>query len=362
MRTTSLASILIIVALGIPLAGCSEPPAPVATVEAVRPALIVTVGEAAAREALRLPGRVRAARRAELSFDVPGFVDTFSLEEGRGVRAGEVVARLDDRIYRSRLEASRAEFERARNDLARYQRLWDMEQAVARAEVDDRRARLELARTNLAAAERDLADTVIKAPFAGVITRRRIEPFTNVQAKQPIAELQDLRALEVVVNVPERLVRSMRPQQGAVAYLEGDRVAPGQALALALRSFSAEADPLTQTYVVVLAVRAVPVGVNLLPGMAVSVEPANTGTDGGAAAANAEITIPLTAVAADAQGQPGVWVVSEAGRVARRPVRTGAILGAEIVVASGLVAGERIVGAGAGALREGMLVRPLEPR
>ena len=245
MRTTSLAFILIIVALGIPLAGCSEPPAPVATVEAVRPALIVTVGEAAAREALRLPGRVRAARRAELSFDVPGFVDTFSLEEGRGVRAGEVVARLDDRIYRSRLEASRAEFERARNDLARYQRLWDMEQAVARAEVDDRRARLELARTNLTAAERDLADTVIKAPFAGVITRRRIEPFTNVQAKQPIAELQDLRALEVVVNVPERLVRSMRPQQGAVAYLEGDRVAPGQALALALRSFSAEADPLT---------------------------------------------------------------------------------------------------------------------
>ena len=86
---------------------------------------------------------------------------------------------------------------------------------------------------------------MIKAPFAGVITRRRIEPFTNVQAKQPIAELQDLRALEVVVNVPERLVRSMRPQQGAVAYLEGDRVAPGQALALALRSFSAEADPLT---------------------------------------------------------------------------------------------------------------------
>ena len=98
MRTTSLASILIILALGIPLAGCSEPPAPVATVEAGRPALIVTVGEAAAREALRLPGRVRAARRAELSFDVPGFIDTFCLVVGRGGWAGEAVARLDDRI------------------------------------------------------------------------------------------------------------------------------------------------------------------------------------------------------------------------------------------------------------------------
>jgi len=232
------------------LAACSERPAPVAAVEATRPAPILTVGRRTADEALRLPGRVRAARRAELSFDVPGFVDSFSLEEGRRVKAGEVVARLDDRIYRSRLDAARAEFERARNDLARYQRLWESEQAVARAEVDDRRARLEAARTSLAAAERDLADTAIKAPFEGVITRRRIEPFTNVQAKQPIAELQDLRALEVVVNVPERLVRRMRPQQAAVAFLEGersvegDRAAPGQVLRLELQSFAAEADAL----------------------------------------------------------------------------------------------------------------------
>lgn len=363
MRDLKLASVLAALALSLTLAACSEPPAPAAVAETTRPALILTVGETAAGEALRLPGRVRAAKRAELSFDVPGFVDRFSLEEGGEVKAGEVVARLDDRIYRSRLDAARAEFERARNDLARYQRLWDTEMAVARAEVDDRRARLETARTSLAAAEQDLADTVIKAPFAGVITRRRIEPFTNVQAKQPIAELQDLRALEVVVNVPERLVRRMGAHQGAVAYLEGDRAEPRQALTLALQSFAAEADPLTQTYVVVLAVRSVPGGVNLLPGMAVSVEPAVGGGEAaGAAAEDAAIVVPLTAIAADAQGQPGVWVINEDGRVARRPVRTGVIVGADIVVASGLAPGERIVSAGVGALREGMLVRPLEPR
>lgn len=351
---------------GLALAACSERPAPLAAVEVTRPAPILTVGRRTADEALRLPGRVRAARRAELSFDVPGFVDSFSLEEGRRVKAGEVVARLDDRIYRSRLDAARAEFERARNDLARYQRLWESEQAVARAEVDDRRARLEAARTSLAAAERDLADTAIKAPFAGVITRRRIEPFTNVQAKQPIAELQDLRALEVVVNVPERLVRRMRPQQAAVAFLEGERsvegerAAPGQALRLELQSFAAEADALTQTYAVVLAVRSVPAGINLLPGMAVSLEPAADA--GGAPAADASITVPLAAVAADAQGRPGVWIVGDDGRVARRPVRTGAIVGADIVVESGLAPGERIVAAGVGALREGMAVRPLESR
>lgn len=356
-------------ALCLSLPACSEPPASVVLAEAARPALILSVGAAPAGEALRLPGRVRAAKRAELSFDVPGFVDRFSLEEGRRVKAGELVARLDDRIYRSRLDAARAEFERARNDLARYQSLWDSEQAVARAEVEDRRARLEVARTNLAAAERDLADTTIKAPFEGVITRRHIEPFSNVQAKQPIAELQDLRALEVVTNVPERLVRRMRPQQAAVAFLEGergvegDRGGMGQALALELKSFAPEADALTQSYGVVLAVRSVPAGVNLLPGMAVSVESAGgTSEAADAAGANAAIAVPLAAVAADAQGQPGVWVVGQDGRVARRPVRTGAIVGADIVVASGLARGERIVAAGVGALRDGMAVRPLESR
>ena len=81
-----------------------------------------------------------------------------------------------------------------------------------------------------------------------------------------------------------------------------------------------------------------------------------------AARVDAAITVPLAAVAADAQGQPGVWVVNEDGRVARRPIRTGAIVGADIAVVSGLAPGERIVAAGVGALREGMPVRPLEPR
>ncbi|ENO84034.1 RND family efflux transporter MFP subunit, partial [Thauera aminoaromatica S2] len=70
----------------------------------------------------------------------------------------------------------------------------------------------------------------------------------------------------------------------------------------------------------------------------------------------------LAAVAADAQGRPGVWVVGDDERVARRPVRTGAIVGADIVVESGLAPGERVVAAGVGALREGMAVRPLESR
>lgn len=334
------------------LAGCKEPQNLAPAAEPVRPALIETVGAASAASELRFPGRLRAAKRAELSFDVPGFVSEFALAEGSQVKAGQVVARLDDGVYRARVEAARAEFERARTDLARYQQLWDSERAVARSEVDDRRSRLESARTSLASAERDLASTLIKAPFAGVLTRRRLEPFTNVQAKQAIAELQDLQALEVVIDVPERVLRSERPQPKAHAVLDG---ADATRLPLQLKSFAAEADPQTQSYEIVLSVQQRPAGLVLLPGMSVTVLPF---ADPAAPQARRP-QVPLGAIGVDAAGQQGVWVVDDAGRLARRPVRTGAIHGGRIEIAEGLEAGERIVTAGLSALREGMQVRPL---
>ena len=332
--------------------GCGEsaPTGPAA--EIVRPALIHTVEPGSAVAKLRFPGRIRAERRAELSFDVPGFVSEFEAKEGGAVAMGAVVARLDDSVFSARVSAARAEFDHATVELDRYRRLWETEQAVARSEVDERRSRLEVARTNLAAAEQALADTVIRAPFAGVITRRRIEAFTNVQAKQAIADLQDLEKLEVVINVPARVVRTAAAQQSAEAVFEGQDSRP---LALELKSFASEADPQTQTYEIVLRLRSLPGGMNVLPGMSVTVMPfaAMQAPD------DATVSIPLTAIASDARDGSFVWVVGEDGRVARRAVVTGDVHGGSITISSGLRANERIVAAGVSALREGMQVRAL---
>lgn len=336
------------------LEGCDGPaPEPTAP-EAVRPAVIQVVGAASEGDKLRFPGRLRAAKRAELSFNVPGFVAEFALTEGARVRAGQVVARLDDALYRARVVAAQSEFDRARVDLERYQRLWETEQAVARAEVDDRRSRLEVARTNLAAAQQDLADTQIRAPFSGVVTRRRLETFANVQAKQPIAELQDLGTLEVVIHVPQRLLRNQGARAQALAYFEEREEQP---VPVVLKSYASEADPVTQNYEVVLALPTRPSGITLLPGMSVTVLPFQA-----EASAPAALTVPLTAVTSDAAGSPFVWVVRSEGQVGRATVVLGEVRGGQVTVASGLRAGERIVTAGVSALREGMKVRPLDAR
>lgn len=337
------------------LAGCQgkapAPPGP----DPVRPALIQTVGQAEAGEKLRFPGRLRAARRAELSFNVPGFVTDFALTEGARVNAGQVVARLDDAVFRARVVAARSEFERARIDLERYQRLWETEQAVARAEVDDRRSRLELARTNLAAAQQDLSDAVIRAPFAGVVTKRRLETFANVQAKQAIAELQDLGALEVVIHVPQRLLRNEGARAQALAFFDERKDQP---VPVTVKSYASEADPVTQNYEVVLALPSRPAGITLLPGMSVTVLP----TQGKGASTEVALTVPLGAVTSDAARSPFVWVVGRDGQVRQASIVLGEVRGGQVMVASGLNAGERIVTAGVSSLREGMKVRALDAR
>lgn len=305
----------------------------------------------------RFPGRVRAEKRAELSFNVPGFLEFFDLREGARVKAGQEIARLEANVYRARVNSARAEFERAKTDLERYQRLFEGEQAVAKSEVDDRKSRLEVARTNLAVVEQEFADTVIRAPFDGTLVRRRVETFTNVQAKQVVADVQDLRQLEIVINVPERIFRQQRPERSAVALFSGQEDRPAK---LRLKSFAAEADPQTQSYEVVLGIEAAPAGLVVLPGMSASVAPfVGTTPDAKSASVPAEVWVPLSAIA-DQGGQKQVWAVGPDGAVTGRAVETGQIQGGNIHILRGLNADDRIVAAGVQALREGMKVRPLE--
>ncbi|AOF82051.1 efflux transporter, RND family, MFP subunit [Methyloversatilis sp. RAC08] len=337
------------------LTGCGKPETSPVAADIVRPALIREVGTADNGAKLRFPGRVRAERRAELSFSVPGFVTEFALNEGSRVKVGQIVARLEDGVFKAQLNAAQSEFERAKTDLERYQRLWESELAVARSEVDDRRARLEVARTQLATAQQNLDDAVIRAPFDGVITRRRLEAFANVQANQPIADLQDLRALEIVINVPERIVRNEYAQDVGQAVFEGQ---DALSVPLRLKSYAAEADPQTQTYEIVLALGSPPGGLKLLPGMSATVIP----FAGTVKSSDAPLVVPLTAIAADATGDRSVWVVGAGGQVARRTVRTADVRGSDVVITSGLQPGERVVVAGVSALREDMKVRPLDER
>lgn len=333
------------------LSGCQAPEPPPAT-EVSRPVPMLTIAGAELPSGLRFPGRVRAMQRAELAFNVPGRIIEFPAQEGEALGAGALIARLDPGTFEARLSAARAEFDKARTDYDRVRKIWEKSQAVAKAEVDQKRTAMEVARSGYASAKQDVEDTRLTAPFDGVIARRYVENFQNVQAKEPVVSLQDVDELEIVIHVPERVMRS-EPRRAA-GYARFDDI-PGRRFPVTLKSYSAEADPQTQTYEVVLGLTR-PQDVTILPGMSAEVVP----QDAVAGAATTSVAVPLKAVAAGPDGAPRVWVVDpETSRVASRAIEVDAVQGSDIVVLEGLEVGESIVTAGLGHLREGMLVRPL---
>ncbi|MGP7733745.1 efflux RND transporter periplasmic adaptor subunit [Oceanimonas smirnovii] len=333
------------------LSACDQDSPPASSEETVRPAQIMQVGAGSNDSSLRFPGRVRAVQRAELAFNVPGRIVELPVQEGQRVMQGELVARLDGENYQIRLNSAEAEYNKARTDYNRVNRIWQQSQAVARAEVDQKRTAMEVARAGYLAAKKDMDDTRLLAPFDGVVTRRQVENFSNVQAKQTVVSLQDTQNLEIVISVPERVVRTA-PKQLKGQAVFADR--PGQPLPVELKSFSAEADPQTQSYEAVLALSGEP-GFTLLPGMSVEIMP-----DAMEQGAETIVTIPLQAVVAGPDGNTSVWKVNpESQQAERQPITLGPVQGENVVVNTGLESGERIVTAGVSQLREGMKVRPM---
>ena len=334
------------------ISGCSEPEQAEESSEVARPVPLLVVSGGDHGSKLRFPGRVRATKRAELAFNVPGRLITLPIKEGQQVNKGDLIAQLDDENYRIVQTSAQAEFNKARTDYSRVQKIWQQSQAVAKAEVDQQRTAMEVTRARYLSAKKDVDDTRLTAPFSGVVTKRHVENFSNVQAKEPIVNLQDLNNLEIVINVPERVVRNTPKQLAGFAVFPGHSDAP---LPVTLTSFSSESDSQTQSYEVVLALEP-GYQLTVLPGMSVDIIP-----KGELVAAEAGVVaVPLKAIYSSSDSSTGVWVVDpESSRVSLRTVELGDVVGEQVMVVSGLTSGEQIVTAGVSQLREDMLVRAL---
>lgn len=340
------------------LVGCKDEIQPEVTQEISRPVPIVQLSPSHLNDSLRFPARVRATQRAELAFKVSGQITSLPLEEGQKVKKGELVAQLDSTNYQNLMRAAKAKYDKAKADYQRVKELYERSQAVAKADVDKNLALMQVAETDYALAKQNYDDTRLTAPFSGTVTKRYVENYSNLQDKQPVLSLQDLTHLEVVINVPERLVRtansSLNKHLGYVVFADQ----PQELLPVSLKSFSAVSDSQTQSYEVVLTLHNTS-KLNILPGMSAEFLPKHA-TDKTDEAANPWVKIPLQAVYSTADKQTGVWVFNpETSRAHLKIIQLGEVINTQVVVTEGLTGTEQIVTAGLSHLRDGILVRPL---
>ena len=283
------------------LNGCKEREE-AALPDPIKPVKLFTVQAGLEQLTMSLPGRVRAARRSELSFKVSGPLEKLPVDEGQVVKKGDLIAQILPRDFQTAINEAKARVLEAEQQYQRYKELYSRRQ-VSKADFDRYRASRDVARARLEDAQNALKDTTLVAPFDGVIAKRYVENFEKVQEKQPIAFLQMIEQLEILIDVPELLMAQLRQKtDGAEMIAEFDAVA-GKQYPLTVKEFSTDADPATQTYQVVLAMDQ-PQEANILPGMTakVTVSGAQGDTTG------STIYIPAIAVLNDADGQNYVWL------------------------------------------------------
>jgi multidrug efflux system membrane fusion protein len=353
---SAVSAIFIIFALAFSVSGCGKKKEAVEVKEVARPVKLLTVEGKSSGKEVKYPGRVRASQRVDLAFQVAGPLIELPVTEGQSVKKGEIIARILPRDFETEIAKAKAKALDAEQQFQRYRDLYVKKQ-VSKADFDKYKSQADIAKARQKETEDTLSDTYLRAPFTGVIAKRYVENFEDVQAKAPIVSIQDISEIEVLVDVPESVMVTLKQGAKKIAVAEF-AAAPGKQYPLSLKEYSTEADPRTLTYQVTLLMTQ-PEGITVLPGMTANV--IGTTETGQTEVTTSIITIPAAAVFANETGSSHVWIVNrDTMTVHERLVETGSLAGAaDISIISGIKPGETIAVTGVTQLRENMKVSNL---
>ncbi len=283
-------------------------------------------------------GTVEAVHQVTISAQTAGRLVEWRQDVNDAVTAGALLARLKGTEQRAGLQAAEAAVAEARarqaEAAAQYERIDAMYQrhVVSRLQWDQAKANQEAAAARLSAADAQMTQarervgyTEVRAPYAGIVTERRVQVGEAVVPGTPLITVASMRDLRVTFQVPQHLVDAVRHYQRAVVSVAGDRVA------LHAITIFPEASPPSTTFQARADLPASSPAV--APGQYVKVD---------LMIGEAErLLIPVSALVERSEVS-GVYVIGNDGAVDLRFVRKGHVEGDRVEILAGIAAGERI--------------------
>jgi RND family efflux transporter MFP subunit len=282
-------------------------------------------------------GTIEAVNQATVSSQTSGRVAEIVYDVDDFVEAGAVIMRFTDTEQRAALANARAALQEAEARFSEaeseYRRISAMFEngTVARARHDQARAnfdaaeaRRESARSGVAAAEEQVEYTIVRAPYAGIVSERHVEVGEMVRPGEPLMSGLSLESLRASVDVPQSMIEPIRRIGKARVYV-GDEAFDGEQL-----TFFPIADPAANTFRVRVDL---PEGaVTLYPGMFVKV--------GFVVGETERLLIPENALVHRSE-LTAVYVVDEE-QVLLRHVRAGRSYGEQVEILAGLADGDLV--------------------
>jgi RND family efflux transporter MFP subunit len=337
---------------------------------AVHTVVARTAGVGSSQVLLNASGYVTARRAATVSSKVTGKVIEVLTEEGKEVEMGQVLARVDASNTEASLKLAEAQLESTRkasaeiaanlglseNDLRRSMQLREKnvvsEADLERAQTETSALRARLARqlAEVTVAERQVAlwtqqldDTIIRAPFSGVVTSKNAQPGEMISpmsagggfTRTGICTLVDMKSLEIEVDVNESYINRVIPDMPATATLDSypDWKIPANVIAIIPTADRQKASVKVRVGFVKLDPR-------ILPDMGVKV--AFEGATTAASDAQKSVVLIPAGTVRSRDGHDVVFVVVD-GRIEQRAIRVGARQGEDVAVNAGLSGGETLV-------------------
>lgn len=316
------------------------------------------------------PGTVVAGEKAEIGFRVAGQLSELLVKAGEHVKRGQVIATLDTSDFQTKLRGldsqllgARASLQEAELNFKRNSVLLK-DDIVSKATYDSAHSVFENARAQVKQLEQqreqarlNLEYTELRAPFDGVVAQTYVKNFENVQAQQRIARLDDVKRLDVEVEVPELIIALLQAntkmlKKPAVRFA----AMPNELYEAEIKEFETTANEQTRTYTVTVSLPQ-PEGVSIYSGMTAEVIGYLPGDPSGATEG---IRVPVNAVAVDEENLPFVWIVQNDNTVKRISVELATMQQDEYILKAGLDFGMQIVTAGVHYLKEGQPVRVLQ--
>ena len=320
------------------MAGCGgKSPAPAAGVSAAPLVSAVIQSQRAPLERF-VDGTIEAVNQATVSAQTGGRITEILFDVNDVVPAGAVIIRLKGNEQRAGLKSAQAALTEAtaRNAEAAttYQRIAELFQrrVVSKSQFDQATANRDAAAARLSAADAGLSSaregvgyTEIRAPYAGVVTKRLVEVGESVSPGTPLMMGLSLKDLRVDTNVPQSIAMQVRRLKKAAVYVGNQRIE-----ATKITIFPEAATP-SSTFRARLDLP--PDTPDLAPGMYVKVGLVVGETD--------RLLVPVSSIIERSE-VTGVYVVDSHDLVALRYVRPGHRFGDKVEVLAGLAAGERI--------------------
>lgn len=276
-------------------------------------------------------GTVESENTLEVSFLVLGTIENMYLNEGQRVNKGQLLASLNKSSLKSAHDLTLASLKQAEDGYKRLSAMYKS-QSLPEIKLIEIKTQLEQAKANEAIARKNLNDGNLYAPQSGVISRRLVEPGSNVIPGSAVYQIMDISSIKVKTAIPENEISKIN--RGTICNVKiaalNDENFQGTVIEKGV-----SANPISHTYDVKIKINNA--SGKIMPGMVCKAYLNSSGND------EKHITVPLKSIQVDHTGKRFVWVKSKENKAQYKEITMGKLYGNNVEIVNGLNEGAEII-------------------